>query len=261
MNTSTQHNGAAQQDSGPKGAVLVTGGSRGIGAATALLAASRGYPVSIVFRDRVDNAEALVARIRASGGRAIAVKADIAIEQDIKRAFKQTRDQLGPIEALVNNAATTGGIARLRDMTAEQLTGVFAANVTGAFLCAREFVAQLPSEDQPACIVNVSSRASVMGSPGVWVHYAASKGAMDTMTLGLAKELAPRGIRVNCVRPGFIDTELHAQRSADAVAAIVKSIPMGRMGRPGEVANVIVWLLSREASYVTGALIDVAGGV
>ena len=238
--------------------LLITGGSRGIGAATAWLAALRGQPVAIVYRDRADAAQTLVARIHTAGGRAIALQADVAVERDVERVFEQARDRLGPIGALVNNAGITGGAATLQALTASQLAQLFAVNVAGAFLCAREAAAQMRLEGGGA-IVNVSSRAACGGAPGVWVHYAASKGALDTMTLGLARELAPAGIRVNGVRPGVIDTEIHEQRPAGALDALVATLPLGRIGRADEVAAAILWLLSAEASYVSGSVLDVAG--
>ena len=238
--------------------VLVTGASRGIGAATAELAAARGRPVAIIYRDRADAAEAVRDRILANGGRAIAIRADVAVEHDVVRAFAQTVDTWGPLGALVNNAGVSGGLGGLQGVGAAQLAGLFAVNVAGAFLCAREAARHMAG--QGGAIVNVSSRAAVLGAPNVWVHYAATKGAMDTMTVGLAKELAAQNIRVNGVRPGFIDTEIHAQRPEHALAALVATVPMRRMGTAAEVAAAILWLLSDEASYVTGAVLDVAGG-
>jgi len=176
----------------------------------------------------------------------------------VVRAFGQTADTWGPLGALVNNAGVSGGLSGVQGVGAAQLAGLFAVNVAGAFLCAREAVRHMAG--QGGAIVNVSSRAAVLGAPNVWVHYAATKGAMDTMTVGLAKELAAQNIRVNGVRPGFIDTEIHAPRPEHALAALVATVPMRRMGTAAEVAAAILWLLSDEASYVTGAVLDVAGG-
>ena len=244
------------------GAVVITGGSRGIGAATALLVAQRGRPVGIVFRSRRDEADAVVRRIESDGGQAIAVQADVAQERDVMAAFAAVEDRFGRIGALVNNAGITGGVARVTEVTQAQLAELYATNVGGALLCAREAARRMATDRGGAggAIVNVSSRAAGSGTPGVWVHYAASKGAMDTMTIGLARELAASGIRVNGVRPGLIDTEIHAVRPPGMLEKMVAAVPMGRLGTPAEVASAIVWLLSDEAAYVTGALLDVAGG-
>lgn len=246
----------------PKSAILITGASRGIGAATAILAATRGYPVSLVYRDRSSDADAVVGAIEKSGGRAIAIKADVGLERDVQKAFDATLDHWGSLGGLVNNAGINGGLSGVSGVHADQLARLFAVNVSGAFLCVREASKYMATDSgfTGGSIVNVSSRAACLGAPNTWVHYAASKGAMDTMTIGLARELASQGIRVNGVRPGFIDTEIHAQRPENALAELVRTIPMGRMGNAAEVAQAIVWLLSDEASYVTGATLDVAGG-
>ena len=249
--------------SASRGVLLVTGGSRGIGAATVRLAAERGYDVCINYRANAEAAAHTVEDARRAGTRAIAVQADIAVEADVVRLFAACDAELGRVSALVNNAAILETQARLDNIDATRLARVFGTNVFGAFLCAREAVRRMSTRHggTGGAIVNVSSGASRMGSPGEYIDYAATKGALDTMTLGLAREVATEGIRVNAVLAGHIYTELHASGGEPNRVERVKSqVPMGRGGRPEEVAQAILWLLSDDASYTTGALLDVAGG-
>lgn len=245
------------------GVMLVTGGSRGIGAATAQLAADRGYAVCIGYRSRGDVAAALVADIETKGGRAVAVRADVSLEADVSRMFETCDRELGPLSALVNNAAILATQTRVDSMDRARLERIFATNVFGAFACVRHAVRRMSTRYGGAggAIVNVSSVAARLGSGGEYVDYAASKGALDTLTVGLARELAEEKIRVNGVRPGFIHTEMHASGGEPGrVERVAPSIPMKRGGRAEEVAGAILWLLSDEASFTTGASIDVAGG-
>jgi NAD(P)-dependent dehydrogenase (short-subunit alcohol dehydrogenase family) len=245
------------------GVVVVTGGGRGIGAATARLAAGRGYAVCVNYRANRAAAESVVDEISAAGGRAAAVEADVAREADVIRLFDTAEKELGPVTALVNNAGILERQCRLDEMEASRFERVFATNVMGAILCAREAVRRMSTRHGGAggVIVNVSSMASRLGSPGEYLDYAASKGAVDTLTIGLAKEVAGEGIRVNAVRPGIIRTEIHASGGEPGRVERVKSaVPMKRGGEPEEVARAILWLLSAEASYSTGTFIDVSGG-
>jgi len=246
-----------------RGALIITGAGRGIGAATARLAAARGYAVCINYlRDR-SAAEAVVQDLRDDGGRAIAVPGDVASEPDVLRLFQETDRSFGLLAALVNNAGIVVTRSRVEAMAATRLERMFATNVVGAFLCAREAIKRMSTRHggKGGAIVNVSSAAARVGSPGEWVDYAASKGAIDTMTLGLSKELAEEGIRVNCVRPGFVNTGIHAAAGEpNRIERLRAGIPMKRGGEPEEVARAILWLLSDEASYSTGAILDVTGG-
>lgn len=243
--------------------LVITGGSRGIGAATALLAADRGYTVCINYQKNQTAADAIVGEIKEKGGNAIAVAADVSLESDVKNLFKVIDEQLGPISALVNNAGILEKQMRVEDIDAARLQRIFAANVVGSFLCAREAVRRMSTKHggHGGAIVNVSSAASRLGSAGEYVDYAASKGAIDTLTIGLSREVAEEGIRVNAVRPAFIYTDMHADGGEPGrVDRIKESLPMKRGGQPVEVANAIIWLLSEEASYTTGTFIDLAGG-
>ena len=243
--------------------ILITGASRGIGAATARLAAARGYAVCVNYLKNRDAADAVVAEIEASGGRAIAVAADVASESAVVNLFNSVDERLGTLTALVNNVGILETQMRVDEMDAARLNRIFAANVTSCFLCAREAVRRMSSRHggSGGAIVNVSSAASRLGSAGEYVDYAASKGAIDTLTIGLSREVAEEGIRVNAVRPGFIYTDIHASGGEPGRVDRVKdSVPMKRGGRPEEVANAIMWLLSDEASYATGTFIDLAGG-
>jgi NAD(P)-dependent dehydrogenase (short-subunit alcohol dehydrogenase family) len=245
------------------GVVLITGGSRGIGAATALACARAGYGVGVVYRERVDAADRVVADCVAAGVSAVALRADVALESDVECVFAEATDRLGPLTGLVNNAGIVAPPARVEAMDASRIERMLRVNVVGPFLCAREAVRRMSTRHGGAggSIVNVSSRAATLGSAGEYVDYAASKAAVDTFTVGLAGEVATEAIRVNAVRPGLIDTEIHASGGQPGrVERLRDRIPMGRGGRAEEVAAAIVWLLSDEASYVTGALLDVGGG-
>lgn len=243
--------------------MIVTGGSRGIGAATARMAAASGYAVCLGYLRNREAADAVVDEIGSSGGMAIAVAADVSVESDVVRLFERVDSELGTVSALVNNAATLERRMRVEEMDAGRLGRVFGTNVVGSFLCAREAVRRMSTRSggSGGAIVNLSSAASRLGSPNDYVDYAASKGAIDTFTIGLAKEVAADGIRVNAVRPGMIYTDIHASSGEPGrVDRLVPTVPMLRGGHAGEVAGAILWLLSDEASYVTGALLDVAGG-
>ncbi|HET6395920.1 MAG TPA: SDR family oxidoreductase [Pseudoxanthomonas sp.] len=243
--------------------ILVTGSSRGIGAATAMLAARRGYAVAVNYVRDADAAASVVEAIRAGGGEALALRADVAREDEVVALFRQVDERLGPLDALVNNAGILDTQMRVEAMDAGRIQRILAANVVGPLLCCREAVRRMSTRHggRGGAIVNVSSVAALTGSPGEYVDYAASKGALDTLTRGLAQEVAQEGIRVNGVRPGFIYTDMHAAGGEPGRVDRVKAfVPMRRGGQPEEVANAILWLLSEEASYTTGAFVDVAGG-
>lgn len=245
------------------GVMIVTGGSRGIGAATARLAASRGYAVCVNYASSREHAETVVDAIKKDGGEALAVHANVAEEADVVRLFRTCIQELGGVDVLVNNAGILEKQMRLEDMKADRIDRVFAINVRGALICAREAVRHMSTkhEGKGGAIVNVSSMAARLGGPNEYIDYAASKGAIDTLTIGLAKEVAGEGIRVNAVRPGLIETEIHASGGApDRVEKLAPSVPLGRGGTAEEVAEAILWLASDEASYTTGTFIDVSGG-
>jgi NAD(P)-dependent dehydrogenase (short-subunit alcohol dehydrogenase family) len=246
-----------------RGTLIVTGGSRGIGAAIAKLAGERGFCVAVNYANGKAEANAVVEQIISAGGRACAIQADVAREEDVVRLFETAERALGPIKALVNNAAITGGFSRVESVSAAALTKVMAVNITGVFLCAREAIRRMSTRHggSGGAIVNISSRAAHTGSAGEWVHYAASKGAIDSFTMGLAREVATEGIRVNAVAPGLIDTGLHAANGApDRLDRLAATIPMQRPGTPLEVAEGVLWLLSSAASYTTGAILEIGGG-
>ena len=243
--------------------ILITGGGRGIGAAIAIAAARAGYDVALSYKSDSKRAEAVVADIKALGRKAFALQSDVAREDEVVALFARVDREFGPLNALVNNAGITGRAARVQDVDAAAVNEVMAANVTGSFICAREAVRRMSTRQggRGGAIVNISSAASRHGSPGEYIHYAASKGAIDTFTVGLAREVADDGIRVNAIRPGLIDTEIHASSGIPGrVARITPTIPLKRIGRADEVASAVLWLLSDAASYVTGAILDVSGG-
>jgi NAD(P)-dependent dehydrogenase (short-subunit alcohol dehydrogenase family) len=251
------------QEPGLSQVVLITGGSRGIGAATALMAASRGYAVAVNYSANSLAADEVVRQIRQSGGQAMTVQADVAVEAQVVAMFEKVDARFGRLGALVNNAGVVDQTTRVDAITLARLQRMFEINVFGSFLCAREAVRRMSTRHGGAggAIVNVSSAAARMGSPGQYVDYAAAKGAIDTFTIGLAKEVAAEGIRVNAVRPGIIDTDIHASGGLPHRARdVAPQVPMQRAGSAEEVAESILWLLGDASSYTTGALLDVTGG-
>lgn len=245
------------------GTLIVTGGGRGIGAAICRLAAREGYAVAVNYHSQEAAANTVVQEIRQAGGQAAAIRADIGKEADVVRLFEQAGEVLGPLAALVNNAAITGGFARVETVDAAMLERLFAVNVTGAMLCSREAVKRLSTAGggRGGAIVNISSRAAKLGSAGEWVHYAMSKGAIDSLTVGLAREVAQEGIRVNAVAPGHVLTDIHKEAGdPERPVRMAQTIPMGRAGTPEEIAAGVMWLLSPAASYVTGTILEIGGG-
>jgi NAD(P)-dependent dehydrogenase (short-subunit alcohol dehydrogenase family) len=245
------------------GVMLITGGSRGIGAACARRAARAGYDLCIGYVQHPAAAEALVAECRAHGREAIAVQGDVASEADVENLFRESDARLGRLDCLINNAGVVAPQAPLEDFSVARMRRVFDVNVLGAFTCAREAVRRMSTRRGGAggSIINISSAASYLGSPGEYIDYAASKGAIDTLTIGLAKEVARDGIRVNAVRPGLIDTDIHRDSGEpDRVARLAASVPIGRGGSADEVAALVLWLASAEASFVTGSLVNCSGG-
>ncbi|HKU07659.1 MAG TPA: SDR family oxidoreductase [Bradyrhizobium sp.] len=242
--------------------VVITGGSRGIGRAAAIAAAERGFRIVVGYANNKAAADEVATQIESRNGKAIAVKCDVAHEKDILALFKAA-DEFGTLGALVNNAGIVGPSARVEDMSAERIQRMMAVNVTGSILCAREAVKRMSTRrgGKGGVIVNLSSVASRLGAPNTYVDYAASKGAVDSFTIGLGHEVAGEGIRVAAIRPGLIDTEIHASGGEpDRAQRLAPMVPMKRVGTAGEIANAIVWLISDEASYVTSAILDVSGG-
>ena len=247
----------------PLGTLIVTGGSRGIGAAISRLAAARGYAVAVNYHTNEAAADAVVNDIEKAGGRAVAIRSDIGREPDILALFEHAERSLGPLSALVNNAAITGDFSRVDSVSAAMLERLMAVNVTGAILCAREAVRRLSTKHggHGGVIVNISSRAAELGSAGEWVHYAMTKAAVNTLTIGLAREVASESIRVNSVAPGLVDTDIHAAAGDPGrLTRLANTIPLGRAGTPQEIAEAVVWLLSPAASYITGTVLTASGG-
>lgn len=245
------------------GTLIVTGGSRGLGAAIALRAARDGWAVAVTYSHDAEGAEAVAGQIMDEGGHALAMHGDVSDEAEILTVFETVTNRLGPLGGLVNNAGITGPMCRLEALEADALARVLTVNVAGALICSREAVRRLSTArgGHGGAIVNVSSAAARLGGAGEWVHYAASKGALESATVGLAREVAAEGIRVNAVAPGLIETGIHAAAGApDRIARLAPTVPLGRAGTAEEAAEAVVWLLSSAASYVTGASLTVAGG-
>jgi NAD(P)-dependent dehydrogenase (short-subunit alcohol dehydrogenase family) len=244
-------------------AVIVTGGSRGIGAAVARMAGANGLPVVINYMKHQSAAEAVVGEIVSAGGLAVAIQGDVGKEWDILRLFEAAEEEFGAVGGLVNNAGVTGGFARVEAVTADAIAQVLAVNVAGMMLCSREAVRRMSTKHggKGGSIVNISSLVARTGGAGEWVHYAASKGAVNSFTIGLAREVADEGIRVNAVAPGLIETDLHADNGApDRMERMAPMVPMKRVGTAEEVAEGVMWLLSEGASYVTGSILEIGGG-
>jgi NAD(P)-dependent dehydrogenase (short-subunit alcohol dehydrogenase family) len=245
------------------GTLIVTGGGRGIGAAVARLAARHGYAVAVNYVADEAAASGLVQEIERNNGRASAIQADVSKEKEVVQMFETAKRNLGRVAALVNNAGITGGFSRLEDVQAGTLERVLAVNVTGAVLCAREAVRRMSKQHGGAggAIVNISSRAAQLGGSGEWIHYAMTKGAIDTLTIGLAREVASDGIRVNAVAPGLVETDLHAAAGdPERPQRLAPGIPLGRGAKPEEIAEAVLWLLSPSTAYITGAILAVSGG-
>lgn len=243
--------------------ILITGGSRGIGRAAAVLCGARGWSVGVNYASNRAAADETVAQVEAAGSRAVAIAGDVSVEADVIAMFDRTVHTFGALDGVVNNAGIVAPGSALADMDVARMKRVFDTNVLGAYLCAREAARRLSTQrgGRGGSLVNISSAAARLGAPGEYVDYAGSKGAVDTLTIGLAKELGPQGVRVNAIRPGLIDTEIHASGGKpDRAAQLGVTTPVGRPGTANEVAEAIVWLLSDASSYVTGALLDVAGG-
>lgn len=239
--------------------MIITGASRGIGAATALLAAESGWDVALSCRSTMSELRAVAEAVEAIGRRAVCTQADVAVEADVV-ALYDAAESLGPVTCLVNNAGIGPGYGRFADLTVEAMEQTWSTNITGAFLCAREAVRRMTAGSISGSIVNITSKAAIIGGPNEWIHYAASKGAVETMTAGLSKEVAAQGIRVNAVRPGLIEGGFGPWDPQHRVASMASVIPMQRAGDPREVAQAVVWLASDAASYITGAFVDVTGG-